>query len=370
MMQKRVSNQMLELLANAIENVFMSHRVAARVRGVTVTTRWLRFEVLVAVGERVSKVERLDREIAVALQVAECRIYQDQGGLVIEVPRDEAQTLAMLPLYEQSYANTELDSGIALLGQQDNGAPLQARLPSPDVAHIMVAGMTGSGKTVLLQSIILSLAMSNSPRALRFVLIDPKNHAFGVFDTMPHLVRPTIVYPGEAAEALTSLCRLMERRPTAELPRVVLVIDEMADLLMTGGSDVEDPLTRLLQRGRGSGIHVVGATQKPTANVIGTLIKANFPVRLCGKVASANDARVATGWSGTGAEKLQGRGDFIAVAAGEVIHFQAPYISMKQIKEIVAQMSGQQSPVQSKPKRKKTPVEVIKPALARARGWV
>jgi DNA segregation ATPase FtsK/SpoIIIE-like protein len=114
-----------------------------------------------------------------------------------------------------------------------------------------------------------------------------------------------------------------------------VVIDELADLLMVGGQGLQRALTRLLQRGRGVGIHVVAATQKPTAAVLGSLVKANFPVRLVGRVASGNDARVASGWSGTGAERLEGRGDFVAVAEGRVTRFQAAHVAPEEIREVV-----------------------------------
>jgi S-DNA-T family DNA segregation ATPase FtsK/SpoIIIE len=148
----------------------------------------------------------------------------------------------------------------------------------------------------------------------------------------------------EAEEALESVVRLMERRGEVGRgrgvrwggePAVVVVIDELADLLMVGGQGLQRALTRLLQRGRGVGIHVVAATQKPTAAVLGSLVKANFPVRLVGRVASGNDARVASGWSGTGAERLEGRGDFVAVAEGRVTRFQAAHVAPEEIREVV-----------------------------------
>jgi len=130
----------------------------------------------------------------------------------------------------------------------------------------------------------------------------------------------------------------MERRVSCT-PRIVVVIDELADLLMTGGQAVQWALTRLTQRGREAGIHVVAATQKPTAAILGPLVKANFPVRLVGRVTSIEDARTATGWSGTGAERLMGRGDFIAVAEGRVMHFQAAHVSAEEIREVVAYLA-------------------------------
>jgi S-DNA-T family DNA segregation ATPase FtsK/SpoIIIE len=119
----------------------------------------------------------------------------------------------------------------------------------------------------------------------------------------------------------------------------VLVIDELADLLMVGGKPIQHTLTRLTQRGREAGIHVIAATQKPTSAVLGPLVKANFPVRLVGRVTSAEDARTASGWSGTGAERLQGRGDFLAVAEGRVIRFQAAHVSSEEIRAVVSHLA-------------------------------
>jgi len=151
---------------------------------------------------------------------------------------------------------------------------------------------------------------------------------------------------GETTEALHSLVRLMERQATGSIgntcrqPSVVVVIDELADLLMVGGKSVQVPLTRLTQRGREAGIHIIAATQKPTAAVLGPLVKANFPVRLTGRVTSIEDARTATGWSGTGAERLMGRGDFLAVAEGRAIRFQTAYVSPAEIQEMVSRVGN------------------------------
>ncbi len=204
--------------------------------------------------------------------------------------------------------------------------------------------------------------MAGGPSSVVFVLIDPKGSAFRDLEGLPHLARPVISDPAEAVEALGSLVRLMEvrsreygvgsreygggpssvvRGPSSVVcgpSSVVLVIDELADLLMVAGVEAERPLTRLLQRGREAGIHVIAATQKPTAAVIGSLVKANFPVRLVGKVTSPEDARVATGWKGTGAERLLGRGDFIAVAEGQLHRFQAAYIAPEEVPQVVAEI--------------------------------
>jgi S-DNA-T family DNA segregation ATPase FtsK/SpoIIIE len=369
----------LEFQADRIEAVLALHKVPARVTGGTVTPRWVRFQILPAVGAKISKIKGLSEEMAAALDASNCRVSRRGAAVAVEVPRDDPQPVRLLPLFRQLVEDDPSPSsgnggGIpgvtAVLGLAEDGAPLLIRLPSPDVAHVLVAGATGSGKTVLLQTMILSLAMANLPADgvhplnlaephMSLVLMDPKGHALGLFNRLPHLARPVVQDVGEMAEALQSLIRLMEsrgrsltsvrvgggkyggngsRRPGQ--PPVVVVIDELADVLMVGGKPVQHALTRLTQRGREAGIHVVAATQKPTAAVLGPLIKANFPVRLVGRVASASDARTATGWSGTGAERLMGRGDFLAVAEGRVIRFQAAHVSTAEIQEVVAGLAS------------------------------
>jgi S-DNA-T family DNA segregation ATPase FtsK/SpoIIIE len=249
----------------------------------------------------------------------------------------------------------------AVLGLCDDGAPLLMRLSSPDVAHVLISGTTGSGKTALCQTMILSLAMSHRRSQLQFVLVDPKRRAFTPFASLPHLLWPMISDAAEAVDALSELVRLMEVRgqghaqadagtkrlgevthPEGDFqPRIVLVLDELADLMQVGGKELGEHLTRLAQRGREAGIHIIASTQKPSSQVLGTLIRANFPARLVGKVVSPEDARVAAGIGGTGAEKLMGRGDFIAVAAGQALRFQAAYVSSAEMQQVVAQLGSE-----------------------------
>jgi len=363
----------LEFQSDRIEAVLALHKVPARVTGGTVTPRWVRFQVLPAVGAKISKIKGLSEELAAALDAPSCRVSRRGAAVSVEVPRDDPQQVRLLPLFRHLNACHESPAtpaaspatstrgstrsggtrggtlavddhrGIppvtAILGLAEDGVPLLIRLPSPDVAHILTAGTTGSGKTVLLQTMILSLAMTNPRHRLALVLIDPKGHAFRLFEGLPHLARPVIREVEEMIEALQSLVRLMERR-TDPSPRIVVVIDELADLLMVGGKAAQFALTRLTQRGREVGIHVIAATQKPTAAVLGPLVKANFPVRLVGRVTSIEDARTATGWSGTGAERLTGRGDFLAVAEGRVMRFQAAHVSPAEVREMVGRMEG------------------------------
>jgi S-DNA-T family DNA segregation ATPase FtsK/SpoIIIE len=350
--------QKLEYQAERIEAVLALHKVEARVTGGTVTPRWVRFQVLPAVGAKISRIRGLSEELAAALDASNCRVSRRGASVAVEVPRDDPQPVRLLPLYDQltdqSANHPSIPPVTAVLGLAEDGAPLLIRLPSPDVAHILVAGTTGSGKTVLLQTMILSLAVANpapafssqnssSREELALVLVDPKCHAFKPFEGLPHLARPVIWKVEEVTEALQSLVRLMERRGRTGKgggqPHVVVVIDELADLLMMGGKPVQHALTRLTQRGREAGIHIIAATQKPTSAVLGPLIKANFPVRLVGRVTSVEDARTATGWSGTGAERLTGRGDFVAVAEGRVTRFQVAHVSSAEIRDVTAQLS-------------------------------
>jgi S-DNA-T family DNA segregation ATPase FtsK/SpoIIIE len=343
----------LEFQADRIEAVLALNKVPARVTGGTVTPRWVRFQVLPAVGAKISKIKRLSEEMATALDAPSCRVSRRGATVAVEVPREDPQPVRLLPLYRQvsddaASAQPGIRKGIppvtAILGLAEDGAPLLIRLPSPDVAHVLVAGTTGSGKTVLLQTMILSLAMANAQGGgLALVLVDPKGHAFRPFGGLPNLARPVIHDVGEATEALQSLVRLMERRalpqPLGCSPSVLVFIDELADILMVGGKPMQQALTRLTQRGREAGIHIIAATQKPTSAVLGPLVKANFPVRLVGRVTSIEDARTATGWSGTGAERLTGRGDFLAVAEGRVIRFQAAHVSLAEVREVVGYLA-------------------------------
>jgi S-DNA-T family DNA segregation ATPase FtsK/SpoIIIE len=357
--------QLLEYQADRIETVFAHHRVPARVTGGTVTPRWIRYQVVPALGVRIASITGLAEELAAALDVPHVRVARQGAAIAVEVPRDDPQPVRLMPLLR---GLRNVPPVTAVLGIADDGVPILIRLPSPDVAHILVAGTTGSGKTALLRAMVLSLAYFNGagrtervamrPAScaaplrpatcdLRLVLIDPKGTAFRDLADLPHLARPVISDPAEAVEALGSLVRLMEVQSrqgykdtrgeplsTSPLSNCILVIDELVDLLMVAGDDAERPLTRLVQRGREAGIHVIAATQKPTAAVIGSLVKANFPVRLVGKVTSPEDARVATGWRGTGAERLLGRGDFIVVAEGQVQRFQAAYITPEEVRAL------------------------------------
>jgi S-DNA-T family DNA segregation ATPase FtsK/SpoIIIE len=329
----------LELQADRIEMVLRDHKAPGRVTGGNVTPRWIQFLLQTAPGIKMNRVESLSREIAMALGAPNARVVTQGGAVRVEVPRSDPQPVKLVPLYSRL---PQIPFGTAMLGLADDGAPLLLRLPSPDVAHVLVAGTTGSGKTALVQSMIVSLALCHRRSQLQFVLIDPKSRAFEGLKTLPHLLTPIVSQADRAIATLIEMVALMEARDRSHVtdPRVVIVIDELADLVQTSGSEVIDRLGRLVQRGREAGIHVIGATQKPSSAILGPLVKANFPVRLVGRVVSSEDARVAAGIGGTGAERLTGHGDFVAVSASGVTRFQAAYISRAEIIDVAVQLNN------------------------------
>jgi len=330
--------QNLEAQANVIEHVLANHKIHSRVWGGAVTPRFIRYDLTTAAGVRVQKVLALKDEIALSLSVSDVRLYRKEGAIRVEVPRTRPSIVRLLPLMRSL---PKLPPLAAVLGVDEEGVPLLLRLPSPDVAHVLVAGTTGSGKTALLRSLVLSLAMHNPQHVLQLVLIDPKRRGFGALAELPHLLSSVITETDDAVEALQDLVRQMERRDREKRnsPALVIVIDELADLRMVGGKRVEDTLTRLTQRGREAGIHVIVATQRPAATVVGGLVKANLPVRLVGAVGSPEDAKVATGIAGSGAERLRGRGDFLLVARGQTIRLQAAFIDDRETAKVVKRLS-------------------------------
>ncbi|MGQ9597955.1 MAG: DNA translocase FtsK [Anaerolineae bacterium] len=333
---------LLHFQADRIELVLASHRVPAQVTGGTVTPRFVRYRLATPLGVRIRQVAGLAEEIALNLGAPSCRIYREEGALHIEVPRATGQPVGLLGLCQRLAGNGSSSRSLvppatAVLGLDQDGIPLLLRLPSPDVAHVLIAGTTGSGKTALARAIACSLALFNSQRAVQLVLIDPKGRGFLPFAGLPHLLVPLVVRVDEAMDVLDRLVREMERRDQEQRsePRLVVIMDELADLVQTGGEEMERLLTRLTQRGREAGIHLVACTQKPTAAVIGGLIKSNFPVRLVGSVASAEDAKVASGLPKTGAERLLGRGDFLLVAKGRVTRMQAAFVTDEELRDMV-----------------------------------
>ncbi|MCC7355550.1 MAG: DNA translocase FtsK [Anaerolineae bacterium] len=332
----------LDQQADTIEMVLASQRVPGRVFSMTVAPRVVRFSLATSLGTKVQRVSGLAEEIALALGVSSARIVRSDGALQVEVPRDEPGKVELEALVRA--LPVPPPSCTALLGVDEAGSPLLLRLPSPDVAHVLIAGTTGSGKTALLRSVLASLAMHNRSSALQLVLIDPKGHGLGMLSDLPHRQGPLAREIWDVIDVLNRVVAEMERRDRRKVrePRLIVAIDEVAELAMLAGDRVLNLLTRLTQRGREAGIHVIASTQKPTAAVLGSLAKANFPVRLVGSVGSPEEAKVATGIAASGAEKLTGHGDFLLVSKGQTIRFQAAWISPEAIARMVKQLQQPQ----------------------------
>ncbi len=331
----------LDMQADRIEAVLASHKVAGRVAGGVVTARFTRFDLVTPLGTRVNRVGALAEEIALALGARSTRIFRDGDKISIEVARESAPPrVDLVPLCARL---TAIPPITAVLGVDEERTPLLLRLASPDVTHVLIVGTTGSGKTALARALLSSLAMHNRQGALQFVLIDPKGRGFAPLERLPHLLQPLVADKREAAATLSDLVAEMERRDAlarqlrrpVDTPRLVVAVDELADLMQAGSREVERHLTRLAQRGREAGIHLVCCTQKPTSAAVGPLLKANFPVRLVGSVTTPEEAKIATGLGGSGAEKLNGAGDFMLVTKGQTVRFQAAWIGEQTLNRLV-----------------------------------
>jgi S-DNA-T family DNA segregation ATPase FtsK/SpoIIIE len=325
-----MEKQTLNLQADKIEMVLAAHKAPARVWGGRLTPRTVQFHLAPAANTKLARLEALTEEVALALGTPSARLTRMNGTLSLEVPRRDSRLVSLSDLDAHIQNDVQLRrivtaAGTAILGLDSEGVPLLLRLSSPDVAHCLIAGTTGSGKTELARTIIASLILHQKPRDLQLALFDPKGRGLAPFESAPHLLCPIVADPDHTLAKMRYLVSEMERRDQllVERPHIVVVVDELTDLLQVCGTELELLLTRLVQRGRGAGISVIACTQKPTARAVGGLMKANFPVRLVGRVASTDDARVAAGIGGTGAEKLAGRGDFLLIAGGQIIRFQA-----------------------------------------------
>lgn len=315
----------MKFIAETINETFFNYDVdvivSKGVRSLTTDT----FRCAFKKGTKFSKVKGLEEELALSLGVRKVRIAKDANGIFVEVGREVTTETRLEQVVEKI---EPLPPYCALIGIDTDGAPLALRLSSSEVAHILIAGTTGSGKTALTRAMLVSLAYFNNPNELEIVLIDPKGRGFKPLESLPHVKESVIDNPMAGAQKMQDLVEEMERRDREDIsePKIVVAIDELADLLMTAGDEFRTPLTRLCQRGRQSGIHVIACTQKPTAQIMGGLAKSNFPIRLVGAVASKNEASIASGISGSGAELLSGKGDFLIVNSGEVKRFNALWL--------------------------------------------
>ena len=316
----------LNLTADRIEAVLRDGRAPVRVVGGKVLPSFVEMLLQPEPGTTVSQIRARLQDISLAVGHNNVRLSQTGTHLALQIGKPGREVVKLSALLEKSKG---VEGLISALGVSEDGAPLLLKLSSPEISHVLISGATGSGKTSLAQSMILSLCQFNKPHKLGLLVLDPKQREQDVFAERihRHLLMPVARSIDEVFDALVVACDLMDMRKITPYPepRVVVYADELADLCSTGGSEVQEMITRIAMRGREAGIHLVVCTQKPSSKAIGSELKANLPMRLVGKVASVDDARMAAGRSGSGAEKLRGGGDFVAVTMDRFIRFQAAF---------------------------------------------
>ena len=326
------------------------------------------FEFRPAPHIKVSKILTLQDDLAMALRAQTIRIQAPIPGkdvVGIEVPNQNIETIYLKEILDSEVFKNSSSPLTIALGKDIVGAPFITDLKK--LPHLLIAGTTGSGKSVGINAMLLSLLYRNSPQTLRLMMIDPKMLEFSIYNDIPHLLTPVITQAKQAITALSNMVAEMERRYKImshtrtkniesynekmkeeggeQFPYIVVIIDELADLMMTSGKDVELYIGRLAQMARASGIHLIVATQRPSVDVVTGLIKANLPSRISYRVGQRIDSKVIL--DQMGAESLLGRGDMLFTPPGSpgVIRLHAPFASEKEIDTIVNFLKAQQEVV-------------------------
>lgn len=316
-----------------------------------------------APGVKINRIVSLCDDLALALKAQSVRISPIPGRAVIgiEVPNKQRETVSLREiLSSEGFKKTK--SRLTLgLGKDISGLPVVADLSK--MPHLLVAGATGSGKSVSINSMVMSVLYKATPQEVKMLMIDPKLLELSAYEEIPHLISPVITNPKEAAEGLKKMVFEMERRYRALaertarniesynlrakdeelLPHIVIIIDELADLMFTAPGDVEDSIARLAQMGRASGIHLILATQRPSVDVITGIIKANFPARIAFQVSSKVDARTIL--DSHGAEQLLGKGDMLLMLPGtRIVRVHGALVTEQEIKAVVEFVKTQAHP--------------------------
>lgn len=345
--------------ANKLEDTLMSFGVEAKVLQVTKGPSVTRFEIQPSPGVKVSKIVNLQDDIALGLAASAVRMeapIPGKSAIGIEVP-NKKQTPVFLREVLDSKEFQESTKKISFaLGKDITGTCIVGDLS--EMPHMLIAGATGSGKSVCINSLIVSLLYKYSPDEIKLLMIDPKVVELSIYNGIPHLLIPVVTEPKKAAGALNWAVNEMDKRYelftkykvkniksynqqvdkgliSEKLPYIVLIVDELADLMMTCPNDVEDYICRLAQKARAAGIHLIIATQRPSVDVITGVIKANIPSRISFAVSSGVDSRTIL--DQTGAEKLLGRGDMLysPMGANKPLRIQGAFISEEEVENVV-----------------------------------
>jgi len=325
------------------------------------------FEFKPAPNVKVSKILGLQDDLAMALSAETIRIQAPIPGrdvVGIEIPNETFDTIYLRDILESDLFKESKSPLTIALGKDIVGKPFITDLKK--LPHLLIAGTTGSGKSVGINAMLLSLLYRNDPDHLKLMLIDPKMLEFSIYNDIPHLLTPVIIEPKKAIAALANMVHEMERRYKLmaenkvknidnfndkmkkiggeSMPFIVVVIDELADLMMNGGKEVEYSIARLAQMARASGIHLVVATQRPSVDVVTGLIKANLPSRLSYRVGQRIDSKVIL--DAMGAESLLGRGDALFTPPGStgLVRLHAPWNTEEEIEEVVEFLKAQREP--------------------------
>ncbi len=347
----------IKKVANVIEKTLQSFGVDARVAEVNLGPAVTQYALEIALGTKVSKITSLANDLALATEAptGQIRIEAPIPGrnlVGIEIPNRSLEVVTLRTMLASSIMQKNRSKLVVSLGLDVSGNPLVTDIAK--MPHVLVAGTTGSGKSVLINSFISSLLFRASPTEVKMILIDPKRVEFTAYNGIPHLLTPVIVEVEKILSSLKWAMGEMDRRYKifAErgvrnvdsynelagfqaLPYIIIIIDELADLMMFAPVDVEDSIARLAQMARATGIHLIIATQRPSVNVITGLIKANIPCRIAFSVSSMIDSRVII--DGPGAEKLLGRGDMLYIPPDQAkpTRIQGAYVSEKEVKKLV-----------------------------------
>ncbi len=345
-------------IARKLEDVLRSFGIEAKVIHISRGSAVTRYELQPHTGVKVSRIKSLSDDIALNLAAPGIRIeapIPGKAAIGIEIPNEDRQTVYLRDIVETDAFMNNRSCLAFCLGEDISGEPIIADIAK--MPHLLIAGATGSGKSVCINCMITSILYKASPDDVRMIMIDPKVVELGVYNGIPHLLIPVVTEPKKAAAALSWAVQEMENRYKVfanygirdinsynnyayesgldKMPRILVVIDELADLMMVARDSVEEAINRIAQKARAAGIHLVVATQRPSVDVITGLIKSNIPSRVAFKVASNVDSRTILDYAG--AEKLLGRGDMLFYPVGSMksMRVQGGFISDEEIENVV-----------------------------------